>query len=408
MNLFQLSFQLRSTAAVLGMILLAGSAALAQQTYDLKMRFAPGEKWSFDRTSAMSQHGSIQANGGQQIVKSDMTQRRVGTIVVDAVDNGEPSAITVTFDRESSNGGVGNGQQAPAFTLAGKTVHVQRKNGQITSDVGADASPADAEEVNRLIEPDTSLYPKAPVSIDQEWEGDTALTAKQFQLAAGDRATIKCKLMRVQADKLGRQIADVGVTAIVAKKEQGFLDMRITLGGVAHLDLASGHIIASELIGQSTMRGTQNNVVVQVDGTMKIDIQASKVADGKAPVAAVPEANAGGNPAGNVPTRNVPAGAPAEVTSSFSGKYKGTNIDLELQADGAAYTGTMTVGGKAFPINASAQAGKLAGKFEVDGTKFDFTASLDGDTLTLDSDGNKHTLHKLVNPLARPRNPLGQ
>ena len=62
----------------------------------------------------------------------------------------------------------------------------------------------------------------------------------------------------------------------------------------------------------------------------------------------------------------------------------------------------MGLSGQTFPVQATADGNALSGTFSSQGATFAFTATLDGTTLQLTSDGNTFTLTKEA-----PKNPLG-
>ena len=153
------------------------------------------------------------------------------------------------------------------------------------------------------------------------------------------------------------------------------------------------------------------NVSVSADGTIDVR-QAVKPLNAAAPGVGFDIAGAHpGNPPANAPRPEAPAAAPDDAAATFSGSYKGDQIALDLASSAGQYSGSLTVGDKKFPVAAKSDGGKLAGHFESEGTRFEFSASMQGNTLTLTSEGNTYTLKKATaNPLGRPapKNPLGQ
>ncbi len=73
--------------------------------------------------------------------------------------------------------------------------------------------------------------------------------------------------------------------------------------------------------------------------------------------------------------------------------------------DAGAFQGTITVQGATYPVKGRSGAPKLVGTFAVQGHDFPFTATLQGEVLTLVSEGTTYTLRK-ERP-AQPTNPLG-
>ena len=84
----------------------------------------------------------------------------------------------------------------------------------------------------------------------------------------------------------------------------------------------------------------------------------------------------------------------------FVGTFKDEALIAEFHeaADGAGRN--LTLHDKTFPAAAHIDGGKLVGTFESGGTKFDFTASIDGDVMSLKSGSKTYTLKKPAeNPL---------
>jgi hypothetical protein len=77
----------------------------------------------------------------------------------------------------------------------------------------------------------------------------------------------------------------------------------------------------------------------------------------------------------------------------FAGVFKSNVMALTLQGDGD-YTGTLEFKGKSYPVTASAQGNTLSGTFDSDGSSFDFSATLQDTTLTLESGGQSYTMLK--------------
>ncbi|HEY2587611.1 MAG TPA: hypothetical protein VGI81_17830 [Tepidisphaeraceae bacterium] len=402
--------------ALLLLMVTCNPAAAQQQTYTLKIRMSTGERWAFDITSAIKQKGDVTANGQQaQAIDTSATERRKGTIEILAVADGKPTAMKITFDPESSTTGSMNGQPAPAFALAGKTVTLRKgDNGAVTNDLPDQPDPQTLAELNRMLDPDTSVYPTHPVALNDEWDADTTGLAKQFQLGQDDKVSMKCKLLAVK-DQDGRQVADVSVAGNIVKHDQGFIETTTTLGGVSRVDVLTGQVLNADIIGKMSSRGSravngqngQVTVAVNADGTLEIHERVNLQGGGQ-PVAQdnappMKPADAGrDNPL-------APHGPP-----SFAGAFKGDELSIDLTGGaGDRYTGTLTLKDKKFPVTAHAEDNRLMGTFQSGGSSFDFSATLDGDGLKLTSGGSDYTMRRAPgaeNPLGRPepKNPLGQ
>lgn len=101
------------------------------------------------------------------------------------------------------------------------------------------------------------------------------------------------------------------------------------------------------------------------------------------------------------------------LAADYSGTFKDGQLTVTLTASEGRYAGTIQMQGKTLPCAARETDGQLKGTFESGGNKFEFAATLQGDTLTLQSGGTGYTLKRqaaAVNPLARPAaiNPLAK
>ncbi len=101
----------------------------------------------------------------------------------------------------------------------------------------------------------------------------------------------------------------------------------------------------------------------------------------------------------------------AQQAPDFSGAFTDGQLTVTLEGTGASYTGRITLDGQDYPATARADGSTVTGTFQSGGSSFDFTATLAGDTLTLQSGGVTYALTRqgtappANNPLAN--NPLG-
>jgi hypothetical protein len=102
-----------------------------------------------------------------------------------------------------------------------------------------------------------------------------------------------------------------------------------------------------------------------------------------------------------------PLGADAAV-DPLAGVFKSEKFSIDLKSDGAQkYKGVIKMAGKEFPATASGDAKALKGTFTSDGQAYEFTATLEGDALTLSSGGATYQLARehAANPLGAHADP---
>jgi hypothetical protein len=105
------------------------------------------------------------------------------------------------------------------------------------------------------------------------------------------------------------------------------------------------------------------------------------------------------NPLGPTPAQNPLNPLDTTATDPFASTFNGENISLSLTGTGS-YSGELVFNGQPYPVQAISNGQNLSGTFSNAGTNFDFTATLQGTTLMLQSGGSSFTLEKSVaNPL---------
>ena len=88
-----------------------------------------------------------------------------------------------------------------------------------------------------------------------------------------------------------------------------------------------------------------------------------------------------------------PLDTSATISDPFSGTFRGNDIALTLQGNGQ-YTGTLEFKGQSYPVQASSQGNILTGTFESNSSSFEFSATLQDTTLTLESAGQSYPMLK--------------
>jgi hypothetical protein len=87
--------------------------------------------------------------------------------------------------------------------------------------------------------------------------------------------------------------------------------------------------------------------------------------------------------------------ASAADAADFTGKFHAPNDALVIElkpAGGDQYTGTITGGGQASDLTATAKDQKISGKFTIGGTGYTFDGTLDGDQLTVTTGGANYVM----------------
>jgi len=95
----------------------------------------------------------------------------------------------------------------------------------------------------------------------------------------------------------------------------------------------------------------------------------------------------------------------APAADRFPGVFSNDQLKVEIRGGGGQYTGTLHFQGQALPLTARRLGGGMEGTFQSQGQSFAFKAALEGDILTLTTDGASYSLRREAgaNPLASPR-----
>ena len=100
------------------------------------------------------------------------------------------------------------------------------------------------------------------------------------------------------------------------------------------------------------------------------------------------------NPLGGTePAQNPLNPLQVATVDPFAGNFSGQNMALTLSGTGI-YTGQLTFNGQTFPVMATSNGQTLTGTFNSGGTDFEFSATLQDSTMTLQSGGSNFTLTK--------------
>ena len=93
-------------------------------------------------------------------------------------------------------------------------------------------------------------------------------------------------------------------------------------------------------------------------------------------------------------------GSTLASAADYSGSYANEKIAITLNATGATYGGEIHRGDQVYPFTAHDDGSQLNGIFTASSGRFSFSATQQGDGLTLTTGGATYQLHKQTNPLA--------
>ena len=392
-----------------GLLVLSSAAFAAADSVPLRVNLVAGQSWKFDSTQTTEAKNKATLNGQSQPFATKSRQHRAGTITVLTVVGGVPTSVRVIFDKDCDTTQEANGNsQTQTNPYAGQTVTLTRAaDGSVKDDFPGRADPDSAAELRGMLDADTVVMPPHSVNPGDEWPGDPAAVARVLQLSGQDRGGMTMKLLSVKTID-GKPMAEVKVSFVVQKAPANGMSGKIVAQGTELVDLATGHGTRLDVSGNAAVSGKQQGpgpdgrpatFDITGQGTIVMAATSPFVDGGSGPVAAA-------NPP--VPGGGVNPLAPAAPT--FAGTFSDDKLKVELKPAANGYDGTMTLNGQAYPAAASVKDGAMDGQFTAGANAFPFTATLDGDTLTLVSGGVAYQLKRAaVNPLGAgggPANPL--
>jgi hypothetical protein len=403
--------------SLLPILLLASIAAPSHaQQITLKPSFQVGQAWNFDVTQDSNSDNKATKDGQTQPFNSKTHSHHTGKMEVVAVQNGLPTSLRISFDAgcEDSSSFADQPAQPTPFAYAGKTITITRgDNGDVTDDFNDKADASSIAGLHAMLDEEAVFFPNKPVAVGEEWSADPQILSRALQLAGNDRAGMTLKLLSV--DQTGaRPTAEVKVS-IVAMKTQGQIQSKVILQGTSVVDLQTGHAIKSDLKGTIDLQGQQTangpdgqpaTYQVSGSGTLTTAGTADFIsADAGAPPASntpVATGNGPGPAFGTAPTP--PAGVnPLAPPPSFTGKFANDTLTLDGSDSNGDFQGSIQLGQTKYPAKARVNGQSLNGTFDAGGSSFPFTATLDGDTVSVVSGGKTYTLKRSV---PAPVNPL--
>jgi hypothetical protein len=206
----------RKQLSILAFLIFATGAATAHAAEQVEFghRLAAGDKFTFSQTMVSDNAISVSSNGQViQQVQQKMTQNRLGTTSIEAVDaNGKPTKTTFVFDKTTGGEMSMNGQPGPAqpSSLAGKTITVTR-TGEKELNYSAEVDEAAAAELKEMFTQEHTLLPTKPVSVGDSWDIDPSELKSMMPPGGQMDAKAKGKLLSVESTG-GRQVATVEFT----------------------------------------------------------------------------------------------------------------------------------------------------------------------------------------------------
>jgi hypothetical protein len=360
-------------------------AAAAAEKVTLKLALEPGLAWTFDSNSVSIYSETVIQNGESKPPTITTRTHTAGRTQVLAVKDGKPTSLRVSYadDCSQTTESLNQRQNHPWFG-AGKTITItQRDDGTVTDDFTGDADAASHQGLHTALNMGgvSQLLPAAPVGVGDQW-----------QAPFGPDETETMKLVALD-DVDGRQTARVEV-AISATTKAGAMTSTQKGQETFRFDVRTGLTCSKEYncltsrSGDLTTTGPDGTASTKhVEGTGKIESTYTLrfMPGGATPTAA--EANAGPVATGaDIPMS--PSAAP------FAGKFSCPTLKVELSASADAYSGTITLGDRAFPATASVRDNALKGTFQAGDKSYPFSATLDGETLKLDSASTVYVLKR--------------
>ena len=407
--------QLRTVIPATALLFLLQSTGIAQQRYELRPRFAPGQRWAIERLSTFEMSNTVLVDDMPvERFRQSRNDRINMQIEFLEIADGAPRAVRVTFGDEcGSTMQQADETQREAFPGAGKTFAARRQpdgSVAITPDTSDDTL---RDVMTDMLEVDLGAYPRQPLAVGESWQWTPQSVAGTFDLSEGDEGSVNCTLKGV-SQRDGRSVAEIefAVTLERGSAEEG-PDQRIatllnaTLNGRGALDVETGQLLELDLAGDATLGG----LIYGRNEAGELEMQADL--DGEGRITMKTRSRPVGNATNAIAVTTL-SNTPEPSNADWIGTYANERITLELTSASAdGITGSLEFDGRENPVRGQATGDVFRGQFQSDQNWFDFELTRSGDTETLSTGGAAHTLQikrPARNPLggeARPANPLG-
>jgi hypothetical protein len=257
----------------------AAKGKASRQTYDLQYRPAVGMRWAYESSSDMELHfraAATYGNRSAQTTSKSHTQVVVQSEEITEMTDGQSVARRVTFGPPCFTATQEDNKPTKKIRLvyAGKTVNfrLNPENDQIEQDYGVKPRPEEMRRLRNAMKGSAALFAGHPVVIGERWRADEGLRT-QANLREGDTVSAIVTLKGVHAaddgEAKGRQVAELGVTAGVLTSEHG-CHAEVSFEGNMTVDLASGQVIAMDLLGKMNLAAGGGNVSLLGDGKYEI------------------------------------------------------------------------------------------------------------------------------------------
>lgn len=172
--------------------------------------------------------------------------------------------------------------------------------------------------------------------------------------------------------------------------------IQFQIEGIVEEGTAMGAITSAEggVFFEGTLQGNQLTLVL-------IEVGAGNTPD-YSKTRTVVLTRGGAADAPPAPVGNPLAAGPADPAA---GTWAGDGMEMALTGGGGRYQGTLRFQDNEFPVSATGQQGRLSGSFVAGGQTYPFTATIEGQQMSLESGGTRYTLARQgqagpVNPLA--------
>ncbi len=393
------------TTTLAALLCMAGASHGLAQQVQFRKAFAPGDKINSAYTMSMQMNMSMGANGQVlQQMQQTTKQTRNGSITVEAVGpDGKFSKATFVFGPDCANemdmGPQMGGKQVQPSSLAGKTITVT-KNGEKDLHFSAEVDQMGAMELTQMFRNEQGMMPPTPVNVGEPWRIDPANL--QNMIPPGSQANVNGTGKVVSLSKINGRDAALVELDINIDGDMNGMKMNMRLAGRGNIDVQTSQPLDMEMSGPMTASGTQQGpqgpMTVEMKGTLTNSVRSTVTGTpiaGPVPQPPQPPVNPPVNPPINPPVNPNPIDAAPALPQ---GVYTDGQLTLSLSDAGS----TLKLGNQTFPVGEiMGDATNITGFFQNNGQSFQFTATVNGDTLEFQSGNRKATLKKqgAKNPL---------
>jgi hypothetical protein len=222
------------------------------------------------------------AEGDASSQSSSSVEHLYGHFTVTAEVGGTPTAMTITFNSDSStieNGGAGVPASSAKSPLAGRTLHIAMdQEHHFIDDFRGDLDDDARDELRSYLVPDADLFPDHPVAIGDFWDASAKMAADE-PLKKGDLLKQWCRLdsvTKVDGHSMAHLTSSYAMLShddpqsVRISKGSGTVTVDLDRGAVTDFTVNGTDTISEALADKTDKSATTQPAMAEISGSFDI------------------------------------------------------------------------------------------------------------------------------------------